>query len=141
MRLELKRWAYSPKGTFGSLRVMDKHFFTIERPWKDNTPSISCVPEGNYVLKYRPTTTSVPESWNKHSWYLLGDTVGLVGDGKARSNCCIHIANTMHDINGCIGAGFTLGSWAIHSSRNALISLGNLLAANDHELLIYRGAA
>jgi hypothetical protein len=139
MRLELNRWAYSPKGTFGTMRLSNgQEFYTIERPWMNNAPGLSCVPEGRYELHYRQTSTSIPDSWNGHSWYLVGETVGLGDDDKPRSRCCIHIANTMEDVKGCIGMGTALGSWQVSHSRKALIEFMPM-AASASSLLIYRG--
>ena len=48
--VKLERFAYTPMGTFGRLKVGDFEFFTVERPWVDNEPFKSCVLEGEYEL-------------------------------------------------------------------------------------------
>ena len=47
----LERFAYSPMGTFGVLTVDDFECYTVERPWLDNKPRESCIPEGVYRLE------------------------------------------------------------------------------------------
>ena len=41
-----------PTGTLGEL-ILDGKIIcqTLERPWKDNTPEISCIPTGEYLCK------------------------------------------------------------------------------------------
>jgi hypothetical protein len=53
-RAVLTRFAYLPDGTFGELVFPDgTSMFTVERPWKDNTPKESCIPDGIYQLGMR----------------------------------------------------------------------------------------
>ena len=130
----------SPMGTFGKLIVQSEVFYTVERPWVDNKPFESCIPLGDYRLLWRPTTTAVPEEFDGHTWYLEGEHVGLYDGDKARSRCCLHIANTSDNVNGCIGPGLGLGAlsqnWAVLSSRPALLKLLQLVGPQDAELSI-----
>lgn len=53
MELELLR-NYRPKGVNGELRFGGEVIcLTIELPWKDNRPRVSCIPEGKYPLRKR----------------------------------------------------------------------------------------
>jgi uncharacterized protein DUF5675 len=107
-RLTLTRFAYSPLGTFGELVIWNTPFrcFTVERPWVDanrdglGDRTVSCIPEGVY-----PIVTAVhhPQSPNGYPCYLLQST-------RNRSAIHIHIANTMYDLEGCIGLGNILGA-------------------------------
>ncbi len=46
--------SYYAAGTNGSLYVNGKLLcHTIELPWKDNRPRISCIPEGRYAVERR----------------------------------------------------------------------------------------
>ncbi|MBL7742860.1 MAG: hypothetical protein JNN00_05220, partial [Chitinophagaceae bacterium] len=55
MKLELIR-TYYPKGTNGDIFLNGKKVCsTIELPWKDNAPQVSCIPEGIYELRKRYT--------------------------------------------------------------------------------------
>jgi len=115
----LKRFCYSPFGTFGVLHTPNGEFYTVECPWWDNGLFESCIPEGFYTAEKRPTTTPVPDSYEGQTWYLEGGTVG-----PHRTDIAIHIANTSGDVSGCIGLGTTLGSvkgrWAVLNSREAM---------------------
>jgi hypothetical protein len=111
-RIILRRFAYTPMGTFGHLIMLGNEFecYTVERPWKDNQPEISCIPEGNYEL--------VLGRFNKGG-YPAYEFVEVPG----REYIKIHIANTMDDVLGCIGLGsslgFVQGKWAVTLSSRA----------------------
>ena len=117
MEVTLERWAYSPDGVFGTLRVGTLELVTIERPWKDNTPFKSAIPVGTYKLKLG--------MYNRGGYpaYELKDVPG-------RGLIKIHRANTMDQLLGCIGLGMGRGRlapnvglpvrWAVTSSRDAL---------------------
>jgi hypothetical protein len=100
-RVILKRFAYTPLGTFGLMTVEGTDFecFTVEEVWRGNKPNVSCVPIGNYglVLSMHGYSTGRP-----YSAYRL---VGVPG----RSLINIHVANTIDDIEGCIGLGEEFG--------------------------------
>ncbi len=89
MKLELIR-KYFPQGTNGAL-LLDgvKLCATIELPWRNNKPRISCIPEGDYKLikRYSP-------HFNVH--LQLCDVPG-------RELILIHPANdAVKELNGCI---------------------------------------
>lgn len=128
----LERFCYAPEGTFGRLLLPDvQTLYTVERPWLDNAPYQSCVPEGDYALTRLPTTTPVPDAFRGTTWYLEGGTVGI--DKGRRTRIAIHIANVPSDVAGCIGVGLALGTldgaWAVHNSRFALVRAEAALAA------------
>ncbi len=53
MELVLTR-VYKSGGTNGTLTLNEQFVcFTIELPWQENKPNISCIPEGKYELKAR----------------------------------------------------------------------------------------
>jgi len=97
--------------TLGILRIDGlAECATLELPWKDNQPRISCIPTGVYsVVKYNSPT--------KGQVFLLGGVAG-------RSNVEIHSGNTVDDILGCILVGRTHGTLAgkraVLHSRNTL---------------------
>lgn len=110
MNVRVERFAYTPMGVFGEMILPEFRCYTVERPWLDNKPSVSCVPEGTYNIK--------KGFFNRgnYSVYELLDVPG-------RSLIKIHIANTMDDVIGCIGVGKGLGyvdsKWAVTRSRMA----------------------
>lgn len=104
-------------GTFGRLHVGSLNWFSIERPWLGNKPSISCIPAGTYPLKL--------------GVFYSGDGVGGKPDYPAyeilnvpgRTWIKIHIANLAIQVKGCVGLGKELGAegghWAVRRSRDA----------------------
>lgn len=116
--LLLERFAYTPVGAFGRLFCDDLDFdcFTIERPWVNNQRMVSCIPEGDYTLRWHNSPT-------------FGRVLAFVGNGvtiapgpdSKRSAILIHAANTIDDLKGCIGLGTTLGfyrsKWAVLNSK------------------------
>ena len=136
----LTRYGSTPFGTLGELKVSGHKFYTIEKPWRDNQPMVSCVPLGEYSLIWLPTTTSVPSEYNGHTWYLEGETVGLDAGRKARSRCCIHVGNVDDDVQGCIAIGMGLGyidkRWAVTGSRVAMSVLLDVVGPIHTELVI-----
>jgi hypothetical protein len=90
---------YQRMATTGLLTAEGLIYSTVELPWKDNAPDVSCVPEGTYDL--------IPYDSPKHgpTWYLSNATWDVGGKGAARSFCEIHAANFPRQLEGCIAAG------------------------------------
>jgi hypothetical protein len=106
----LERFAYTPVGTFGKFIFEEFQCYTVERPWLDNKPRESCIPEGVYPLKLG--------MYNRGGYPAYE-----VMDVPNRSLIKIHIGNTMDDIVGCIAPGKSLGflerKWGVSSSKKA----------------------
>ena len=89
---------------------------TIELPWKDNKPNISCIPKGvyNYVKWYSPTFKT---------------TVIRILNVPDRTNILIHPANFVRELRGCIAPGLGIkdidgdGKLDVTKSRQALYNL------------------
>lgn len=89
MEILLSRTCY-PRACNGQLFVNGKPVgFTIERPWLQNKPRQSCIPEGVYEIKKR---------WSpRHRWHLW------VSNVPGRSYILIHRGNdALVDSMGCI---------------------------------------
>jgi hypothetical protein len=106
----LQRFCYGPWGVFGRLKIGDFESFTVELPWRDNQPSISCIPCGVYRLKLS-------------QYYRGGYPAFEICDVPNRSRILIHVGNTIDDILGCVCPGKKLGflrdKWAVLRSRKA----------------------
>ena len=78
--------------TLGKLHIGDIELHTLERGWVDNTPMVSCIPDGFYnVLKtYSPKFKT-----------MLYEVRGVRG----RAGIRIHPANYSSQLNGCIALG------------------------------------
>lgn len=109
--ITLERFAYTPMGTFGKLTMPEFSCYTVERPWLDNKPFVSCIPEGEYDIFL--------SRYNRGGYPAYE-----VMDVPNRTLIKIHVANTMDDVLGCIGPGLALGyidqKWAVTSSKAAL---------------------
>jgi len=130
--LDLKRIAYTPLGTFGVLDIISDKLYTIERPWVNNEPFKSCIPEGLYTC-------------NGEAYYNKGGYKAIeVEDVPGRSNILFHKANTMTDVEGCIGVGLSLGivnnQWAVTSSMVAFSRLMDEFDGRVFQLYISGGA-
>lgn len=125
----LTRFAYTPYGTFGRIRVGGKEFFTVERPWNNNESNVSCIPEGTYTLRMRDSGVV---SRSTGGAYSRGWEVTNV---KGRSFIMIHPGNTLDDLQGCIAPGKSLGvvggKWAVSASRQAFDELMKTLAGQS----------
>jgi hypothetical protein len=116
MELVLLR-TYHLTGTNGKLYNNNSlQCFTIELPWKDNQPKVSCIPEGRYELKQRYSP--------RFSEHLL------ICGVKDRSFILIHPANNASkELRGCIAPVTKLtGQGRGIMSKPALRSLLKLLS-------------
>jgi hypothetical protein len=79
--------------TIGDFHVNGYPFcHSLELPWHDNKPDVSCIPEGTYKV-------IVDHSESK------GRMLPHVLDVPDREGIRIHIANFTSEIHGCIGLG------------------------------------
>lgn len=111
-KIKLERFAYTPYGTFGNIKVEGFEGFTVERPWLGNKKDISCIPEDCYLM-----TLGRYNKGNYDAYEIL--------DVPSRSDIKIHIGNTSDDVMGCVSIGYRLGylnnKWAVIDSRLAFI--------------------
>lgn len=102
--IELVRLAYFEWGTFGRLQINDAlSLATIEPPWRNNQPEISCVPEGSYELARHQS----PKFGDCYA--LIGDAVSLEYADNKRWGILIHPANWPDELRGCIAPGLSIG--------------------------------
>lgn len=110
LKATLKRLESTVQGTFGRLTIdgLAEKFFTVELPWRDNAPNVSCIPLGSYrcVWTYSPRF--------KRMLYLVAPVLG-------RSGVRIHPANLASQLNGCIALGERMG-W-IEGKKAVLLSV------------------
>ena len=104
----LQRWAYHPTATLGLIEFADLEFWSVERPWLDNQPNISCIPVGEYKLRWRESPKFGP------TWQLE--------DVPGRTHILIHSANFAYQLQGCIALGTDLmgDTIAVANSRKAM---------------------
>lgn len=112
---------------------------TIEKPWNDNQPMISCIPAGKYELN-----ACVSPRFGKT--YCLENPlldVSLSGNTK-RTHILIHKANAESQLYGCIAPVSSFGTitgfneWCGLNSGKAYDKLMAILDREDHTLTIKR---
>lgn len=131
---------YTDKGTFGRWYTDDGDFicYSMEREWKDNQPSISCIPEGDYGLR-EYSSARFPDTY-----VLVNHEKGVgINTGDAhRSHILIHAANTPDELEGCIAPGSALAvfgnMWGVSSSK---VALQKVLAIAERETILSIRAA
>lgn len=130
----LRRFRSDDIGTFGTLELDGHVFFTVERPWEDNKPFKSCIPEGEYSL--------VPHESNKYGNVLaiVNNDMGVTHyeePSSVRYACLIHTANYPHDVEGCIGLGDNYTNDMVTNSRQSITDFYNIVSPSEiHELKI-----
>jgi len=104
----LKRVASNSDGVYGVLiDGLVPFALTLERPWVDNEPDVSCIPDGRYWC-HRLISPHFGETFE-------------VMDVPGRSHILFHKGNTEKDSRGCIligeQFGFLNGKISILSSK------------------------
>jgi hypothetical protein len=132
--LTLTRGQSTDQGTPGLLTCDGLSLFTLELPWRDNTPQTSCIPAGRYLCR--------PYSSTKYPGVY--EVTGVPG----RSAILIHTGNFAGDVSkgyksdvqGCILVGLARGSLDgqknVLSSRLAMDRLQAAVGRNSFELVI-----
>jgi len=107
-QFEISRDKVTPgAGTTGTLLVEGTPLCsTLELPWKNNTPDISCIPEGTYEVKLLPSAR----------W---GRPMPHVQNVPGRSEIEIHVGNFVQDTDGCILLGTKVVAETLVGSRVA----------------------
>ncbi|MEC4116378.1 DUF5675 family protein [Myroides phaeus] len=120
MKINIRLYrVYLNKATHGLLQINGRSIcLTIELPWAANQRSISCIPEGRYILKNR-----FSPRFKEHIEVL---------NVPDRSFILFHPANNaMRDLRGCIAPVSEIANegWGVNS-RIAMSKLLNKLKAN-----------
>lgn len=98
--LELKSFCPHAVGV-AAAPTPDEIFKTLEKAWRGNAVSLSCIPPGIHRIIYRDYGTF----WEKYN-RMYGHLVVLEIDGvPGRTAILIHIGNTEADSEGCICIG------------------------------------
>lgn len=124
--LVLERQEHTDKSTIGSIYYNQEFVcYSLERPWLNNAPFISCIKEGVYQLE-------------PHKYKGRIDTFALVGDGVShwengldRYAILIHSANYPSELGGCIAPALIKGHNKVGKSRPALEKLLAIIAENN----------
>jgi hypothetical protein len=108
--LFIDRFCYSEIGVFGEMLIDGQRIYTVEKPWRGNQPSVSCIPTGAYTCK--------PRRYNRGGY----DAIEIC-DVPDRTHILFHKANVASQLAGCIAPGYRLGclhgAWAVLNSAQA----------------------
>lgn len=143
--LKLVRWGSTPHGTFGEITLPSgKTFYTVERPWVNNNRRESCIPAGCYPLVEHTSPMMQKLSRGKYQ------TAWMVSGVPDRDYILLHVANTMFNLEGCIGLGSSLSwiespkgtgpRWAVAGSSGAIDELMEELSARSEWIIDIRWA-
>lgn len=131
MEIELIRYAYTPDETLGLLRwpandPNQQVCWTVESPWKDNKPFVSCVPDGVYSVQAFESERH-PNCW-------------IITPVDGRTGILFHAGNDSSDVQGCVCVGLTRLGVKVFESRDAMRMLNYYWPRNEqHQIRIGPG--
>lgn len=117
-KVEITRQAGENGETLGDLKVNGFSCKTLELPWMSNMPNISCIPKGEYQVKW----TFSPR--------LLKYTYEVQGVPN-RTGIRIHSANYYYELKGCIALGDKLADLNSDGKLDTLNSKATLKNFED----------
>ena len=128
--IEILRFGLFEDRTIGRLKIDDLELWTIERPWQNNLPFKSCIPDGDYEIKLTDSPRFGPGTWQ-------------VQNVPNRTHILFHVANTAADVVGCIGCGISLypDLNGVGNSRKAMAKFDSYLAGLDETDLVIKSGA
>lgn len=110
---------------------------TIEKPWLNNEPFNSCIPEGSYLVK----PTDSPKFGPTYYVESISD-VGVGLDHGERTHILFHAGNTVDDTSGCIVVGENFGvidgKRAVLNSKATMQELLRIFDGYTYKLDIFR---
>ena len=122
MRVLTLARSYLQDKTVGVLFGGEIRFPTLERPWLNNKVSISCIPEGCYLVKRDKT--------GRFQYYAVQEVPN-------RSGIEFHAGNFVEHSQGCILVGEGLNrEQDLANSNNAINKMVELIGDNDFILNI-----
>ena len=104
-----RKYSHPSMGTIGRLEVFDDlqsiqfSCSTLENPWRDNKPVVSCIPAGTYKLD-KDRAGRFYDAYKERWGY---DYVPMIRDGEVpgRSQILFHAGNEVSHTSGCILLG------------------------------------
>jgi len=120
----LLRISYTDYATWGVLLEKDTPFaVTLEPPWEDNLPNVSCIPTGTYKCK-------------KIKAERHGDTFHVL-DVPNRHGIIFHVGNLPKETSGCILIGTSFGKlWGKPAILASSIAMKKFINRMDKEFML-----
>ena len=126
MKVRIRRFNFGPSQIIGQLYIDEEEFcYTLERPWMDNKPNISCIPLGRYICK----RVDSPKFGNTFEITNVND----------RTHILLHSGNLWSDSHGCVILGDDLGyidgyPAVLNSRKTFKAFLGHMEEVNSFEM-------
>lgn len=129
MKAILFRDVLLPEATLGSLLIAGRWFRTLERPWQDNQPNVSCIPAGEYECHFVERSAS---GKFRNVWWIR--------NVPERSGILFHSGNTVSASRGCpllgLRRGWIAGMPAVLNSRSGMAELLRVVGPKGFDLEI-----
>ena len=123
VNLLIIRDRFTDVSTIGRLFVNGEYFcYTLELPYRNNQRSISCIPAGQYKVRFRYPR----ESGTRDYLHLL------IKDVPNRDYILFHRGNSAKDSRGCVLVGFANQQDFVHNSTLAMDLLTKELITCGH---------
>lgn len=123
----IERFCYAEDGTFGVMSVGDITIYTVERPWLNNQPGISCIPCGDY--------NCAPRHYHRGNYAAIE-----LKEVPCRTHILIHKGNLPKHVQGCVAVGSYTGclsgQWAVLNSAGAFNQLMDIVGGKNFKLVI-----
>ena len=123
--LVLTRLMHNPtEGTKGVLVLNNAHmFYTMEPPWVDNKPDVSCIPAGTYKLQHNTA--------GDLKYFEIMDVPNRKGIEIHPANYYINTQTGKQELQGCIALGCSMprNKFSVGDSAKACKELKALLTA------------
>ena len=138
MNVELLRHSTDDEGTPGNIFIGTWSAHTLELPWRNNIPNLSCISAGTYSL--RLVKTRKPIGGRSHLY--------LIENVPQRSGILAHAGTFAGNkekgfktsVLGCVLIGYRVGTYqnqrAIFDTRRAIGDFNNILAGKPARITI-----
>ena len=120
--IHIERYDNNELGCYGLLAVGSFDCYTLELPWHNNTPNISCIPIGCYIA-------SVDKNITIGKQFVI-----RLQDVSNRTGVLIHVGNYTTEIAGCILVGNKQVTNSVKRMvTNSRHTMGKLLAEVEYD--------
>lgn len=110
--IEMTRFVKDSERTISRVAWTDSIWFGVERPWLDNKPFVSCIPDGTYPMRRFYDVHDYRSSKRIDTEY-----VWEICDVMGRTLILFHVANLPRNVAGCVGLGM-----GVYSDLSGVVS-------------------
>ncbi len=135
--IKIHRYWQDTNQSFGTCTVLGDNnqplfvSLALERGWRNNQQSVSCIPDGVYKVEYE-----MSDKFGRKLWEVKGV--------PNRSEIKFHVSNFFRQLNGCISLGLRAkhidsdGYMDITNSKNTMTAFHFALRGKTEAVLIVR---